>query len=128
MSRIAYTDGACKVSNPGICSCAFVTYDGETTEDGNLLEGAKETFSHGRFLGFPHSNNFAEYQAVIMVLEWARDCGHRDLEIWCDSQLVVRQVDQARVLETAGCESIFAAAPDWIDAEVAQRAQRDARK
>jgi ribonuclease HI len=92
MSRIAYTDGACKVSNPGICSCAFVIYDGETTEDGNLLEGAKETFSHGRFLGFPHSNNFAEYQAVIMVLEWARDCGYRDLEIWCDSQLVVRQV------------------------------------
>ena len=92
MSRIAYTDGACKVSNPGVCSCAFVTYDGVADDKGNLNEGAIETFSHGRYLGFPHSNNYAEYHGVIMLLEWARDCGYSGLEIWCDSQLVVRQV------------------------------------
>jgi len=92
MSRIAYTDGACKISNPGVCSASFVIYEGATDDEGNLVTGSKEVFSHGRYLGFPHSNNYAEYHAVIMVLEWARDLGYRDLEIWCDSQLVVRQV------------------------------------
>jgi ribonuclease HI len=92
MGRVAYTDGACKVSNPGVCSCAFVVYEGSTTEDGNLNDGAVEKFSHGHYLGFPFSNNYAEYHGVIMLLEWARDCGYRELEIWCDSQLVVRQV------------------------------------
>lgn len=78
---VAYTDGACKVSNPGVCSCAFVVY-----------ENGVEKFSHGRYLGFPFSNNYAEYHGVIMLLEWARDCGYTGLEIWCDSQLVVKQV------------------------------------
>jgi ribonuclease HI len=79
---IAYTDGACRVSNPGVCACAFVVY-----EDGI------EKFRHGRYLGSPYSNNYAEYQGVIMLLEWARDFGYAGLEVWCDSQLVVKQVN-----------------------------------
>jgi ribonuclease HI len=77
----AYTDGACRVSNPGLCACAFVVY-----EDG------VEKFRYGQFLGTPHSNNYAEYSGVIMLLEWAEGLGHRGIEIWCDSQLVVKQV------------------------------------
>jgi ribonuclease HI len=82
MNYVAYTDGACRVSNPGLCSCAFVVY-----EDG------VEKFRHGRFLGMGYTNNYAEYMGVIMLLEWARDCGYEGLEIWCDSQLVVKQVN-----------------------------------
>jgi ribonuclease HI len=82
MKLTAYTDGACRVSNPGLCSAAFVVF-----EDG------AERFRHGRFLGFPYTNNYAEYHGVIMLLEWAADLGYEGLEVWCDSQLVVKQVN-----------------------------------
>lgn len=78
----AYTDGACRVSNPGLCSCAFVVY-----QDG------VERFRHGRLLGTPFTNNYAEYQGVIMLLEWAAELGYEGVEIWCDSKLVVCQVN-----------------------------------
>lgn len=82
MKLMAYTDGACRVSNPGLCSCAFVVYEGEN-----------ERFRHGRFLGTPFTNNYAEYMGVIMLLEWAEEVGLESLEIWCDSKLVVNQVN-----------------------------------
>jgi ribonuclease HI len=97
---VAYTDGACRVSNPGLCSCAFVVY-----EDG------VEKFRHGRFLGFPYSNNYAEYHGVIMLLEWADGLGYSDFEIWCDSQLIVKQVNcewKAKENLAALCARAFA--------------------
>ena len=78
---VAYTDGACRISNPGLCSCAFVVY-----EDG------EEIARHGKFLGFGHTNNFAEYMGVIDLLEWAVANHRVHLEIWCDSMLVVNQL------------------------------------
>jgi ribonuclease HI len=28
-----------------------------------------------------------------MLLEWAKECGYSGIEVWCDSQLVVKQVN-----------------------------------
>ncbi len=75
----AYTDGACRGSNPGTCSCAFTVYD-----DGKLVN------SCGFYLGEEHSNNYAEYQGLIRLLEWYAG-STVPMEIYSDSMLVVLQ-------------------------------------
>lgn len=80
----AYTDGACRGGNPGFCSCAFVVYDGDL-----------ELVSQGTFLGHErHTNNFAEYQGLLTMLQWAHKAGHKGTVIHCDSLLVINQVTQ----------------------------------
>lgn len=77
----AYTDGACRISNPGLCSCAFVLYG---------LPGGE--CSQAKYLGPElHTNNFAEYQGLVLLLEWMYKNNIRNGIIYCDSQLVVNQ-------------------------------------
>ena len=80
----AYTDGACRVSNPGQCSCAWVLYD-----------GAEEIAWGGAYLGPElHTNNYAEYQGVLRLLRWLNEQKITDVVIHCDSKLVVNQINQ----------------------------------
>lgn len=83
----AYTDGACRVSNPGVTSCAFVV----------IIEGEGLTrivHEQGFYLGPElHTNNYAEYMGVIKCLEWAKSQALVSLRIHCDSKLVVSQVN-----------------------------------
>lgn len=78
-----YTDGACRVSNPGLCSSAFVVYVNNTLDhqQGRVLEGLQ-------------TNNTAEYTALIDFLKWADANGVRNARIHCDSALVVNQTNQ----------------------------------
>ena len=78
----AYTDGACRGGNPGETSAAFaVDIDGLW-------------YTHKRYLGpEPHTNNFAEYQGVIDLLKWAEAEKKQGLDIHCDSQLIVKQIN-----------------------------------
>ena len=77
----AYTDGACRVSNPGITSCSFVLYNGSVVDH-----------EESKYLGPElHSNNFAEYQGLILLLEWLYKNSIRNVVIHCDSKLVVNQ-------------------------------------
>ena len=79
----AYTDGACRVSNPGQCACAFAVYNSF---------GAVGT-SSARYLGPElHTNNYAEYQGLLDLLKWAEKHSVTGLDIHCDSQLVVKQM------------------------------------
>jgi ribonuclease HI len=79
----AYTDGACRVSNPGQCSCAFVVFD-----DGVEIK------RQGSFLGPEfHTNNYAEYQGLLKLLEWALLANIRKIRIHCDSLLIVKQTN-----------------------------------
>ena len=81
--RRAYCDGACRVSNPGQCSCAFAVFN----DDIVVAEGA-------RYLGPElHTNNYAEYQGLLDLLLWAAKQGVHGLDIFCDSKLVVNQVN-----------------------------------
>jgi ribonuclease HI len=78
----AFTDGACRLSNPGQCSYAFVIYDGD-----------EEIASGCDYLGPElHTNNFAEYQGLIACLRWAYEARVKGMLIHCDSLLVVNQV------------------------------------
>jgi len=84
MTINAFTDGACRIGNPGLCSCAWVIYRGK--DEGDFM---------GYYLGPKlHTNNYAEYMGLIYLLEWAYERGVRNLIIHCDSKLVVNQVNQ----------------------------------
>jgi ribonuclease HI len=83
---LAYTDGACRVSNPGVCSCAFVLYDSK-------MQG--QEISQAKYLGPEfHTNNYAEYQGLILLLTYLYMHSFRNVVIHCDSELVVNQVNQ----------------------------------
>lgn len=71
--------------NPGLAASAFVVTDNQN----------KELFSKGMFLGHT-TNNVAEYNAVLMAVEWLDK--NKDtyksfsIEFILDSELVVRQL------------------------------------
>ena len=79
----AYTDGACRVSNPGVCSCAWVIYG----EHGGPV-------SKGYYLGYNYSNNFAEYHGLLYLLEHLYAHNLKNVQIYSDSAVVVNQVNQ----------------------------------
>lgn len=77
-----YTDGAAR-GNPGPSASGYVVYIG-----GNK---AREDFLYNG----DATNNFAEYRAIKMALEW---CGANidtkaEVELVSDSELVVRQIN-----------------------------------
>jgi ribonuclease HI len=74
-----YFDGACR-GNPGEASVGWVI----VTSDGIVADG-------GERIGTA-TNNQAEYEALITVLEAARDYGFDEVEIRGDSELIVKQV------------------------------------
>jgi ribonuclease HI len=78
-----YTDGAVRIANPGLASAAFVVYN----DDGTTVYEAGRVLSDRS-----HTNNEAEYQAVIDFLLWAEAEGVRKARIHCDSNLVVQQM------------------------------------
>ncbi len=75
-----FSDGAAR-GNPGPAGAGGVLIDGETGEKLEL----------GRYLG-ETTNNVAEYQGFLMVLEAARQKGVRELVMCTDSELLVKQV------------------------------------
>ncbi len=80
MKYFIYTDGGAR-GNPGPSGIGFVIQkeNGET-----FIEG-------GKYIGNA-TNNAAEYQALLLALQKAKDAGCGDVEIYMDSQLIVRQM------------------------------------
>lgn len=78
---LVYTDGGSR-GNPGPSASGFVLQD---TQERLVFEG-------GKYLGIT-TNNQAEYQAVKIALEKAKEFGARRLSFRLDSQLVVNQLN-----------------------------------
>ena len=78
---IIYTDGGAR-GNPGPAAAGVVIIDGD------------EKFELKKFLGDGLTNNFAEYEALIIALREAQKLGYagRALDIRMDSELVVKQL------------------------------------
>lgn len=78
---IIYTDGGAR-NNPGPAGAGVV-----------IFEGGKKVAEVKKFLG-NQTNNWAEYEALILGLEEAKRLGFvgRELEIRMDSKLAVEQV------------------------------------
>ncbi|HEC79175.1 MAG TPA: ribonuclease HI family protein [candidate division WOR-3 bacterium] len=77
-----YCDGCCK-GNPGPSGAGIVVvYDGEIL------------FKEGHYLGDEHTNQDAEYLAVLKGLEKAPEYCMKTIEIRSDSQLVIKQLNR----------------------------------
>jgi ribonuclease HI len=78
-----YTDGAAR-GNPGPSASGYVVYRG-----GEVIR--KQFVCNGEA-----TNNYAEYRAILLALEWCRDNLKADQEgitLYSDSELVVRQIN-----------------------------------
>jgi len=78
---IAHTDGGAR-GNPGPAGYGVIIHDSE----GNKIA------SLSQYLG-RQTNNFAEYQALIAALEYARGHEANALKVISDSELMVRQIE-----------------------------------
>lgn len=81
MKATLHTDGGAR-GNPGPAGIGAVLYDEHGEEIGHVSES----------LG-PTTNNVAEYKALIAGLEMALERGVTQIDVKCDSQLVVSQVN-----------------------------------
>jgi probable phosphoglycerate mutase len=77
---VAYCDGGSR-GNPGPAGFGVYIQDAE----GKVLAELSQ------FLG-AHTNNFAEYSALLAALEFAIDHGHKSLRVISDSELMVKQM------------------------------------
>lgn len=78
-----YFDGACLPFNPnGVATYGFVIKNSGST-----------VFSDKGVASERGTNNIAEYTALIKALEKALELGYKEVEVFGDSQLVVRQIN-----------------------------------
>ena len=77
---VAHVDGGAR-GNPGPAAAACVI----TTPDGHVLA------ERARLLGAT-TNNVAEYQALLLGLQTARELGAREVEVIGDSELIAKQI------------------------------------
>ena len=78
---LIYTDGGAR-NNPGPAGAGIFA-----------LEGDRKLFELKKYLG-EQTNNFAEYEALILALTEAKKRGlaEREIEVRMDSELIVRQM------------------------------------
>ena len=81
MEIILFVDGACK-GNPGAAGIGVLMTDADGATLAEIGEGIGQT-----------TNNVAEYNALIRVLEEAQARGARRVTVHTDSQLMARQME-----------------------------------
>lgn len=95
MSRaVLRTDGGSR-GNPGPAGCGFVI-----EVDGSVVCSA------GRYLGI-QTNNVAEYEALIWGLENVSALGHREVQVYADSELLVKQINGVYRVKNEGLKPLF---------------------
>jgi ribonuclease HI len=75
----AFTDGGSR-GNPGPASCAWVLYENGT-----------EIARQGGYLGIK-TNNVAEYNALVSLLEYCDKAGYGGVQVSSDSELMVKHL------------------------------------
>src|SRR5215813_14644693 len=81
MSKVrVYSDGAAR-GNPGPSGAGAVLVDASGTVVDRL----------GKYLGI-QTNNYAEYMGLLLGLKRARELGIREVEVFADSELMIRQL------------------------------------
>ena len=77
-----YTDGASR-GNPGPCAFGLQVF----TLEKQLV------YEQGDYLEPNNTNNFAEYQGVLQALKLAKQQKVKNLTLYSDSQLLIRQLN-----------------------------------
>ena len=93
---VIHVDGGAR-GNPGPAAVAAVA----TAADGDVLA------ERSAYIG-EATNNVAEYRAVLLGLELARELGARRVEVVNDSELVARQVGGQYRVKNAALRPLFA--------------------
>src|SRR5712692_5113443 len=112
---IAHSDGGAR-GNPGPAAFGVVIKD----QSGRKIAALSEYLGH-------QTNNVAEYRGLIAALEYARDHGHKALQVVSDSELPVRQikgfykVKNRALRELHGRAKELIAQLDWFSIEHALR-------
>jgi formyltetrahydrofolate-dependent phosphoribosylglycinamide formyltransferase len=100
---IAYTDGASR-GNPGPAAAGFILTD----SNGNQLQA--KAFFLGR-----NTNNVAEYTGIVKALEAAITTGAKSLMVFCDSELLVRQINGQYKVKSEQIRPLFQQAVEMLD-------------
>ncbi len=101
-SLIVNFDGGSR-GNPGPAAIASVV----STPDGRIVEERGEAIGKA-------TNNVAEYRALLLAIERARELGAREVELIGDSELVVRQVRGEYRVKDAGLRALHAAVTEAL--------------
>jgi phosphoglycerate dehydrogenase-like enzyme/ribonuclease HI len=95
MSKVLMrVDGSC-YPNPGNMAIGIVIY-----QDGELIKKISEAIGYG-------TNNIAEYKALIRGLEEIKKINPERADIYCDSQLVVNQLNKKFKVRDKGIILLF---------------------
>ena len=92
---MVHVDGGSR-GNPGPAAAAAVA----TTPDGDELSESSV------YIG-EETNNVAEYRAVLLGLELARQLGAREVDVINDSELVARQIGGEYKVKNPGLKPLF---------------------
>ena len=95
MKIVVHVDGGAR-GNPGPAAVAAVA----SSPDGDELGERNE------FIG-EATNNVAEYRALLLGLELARELGATDVEVVNDSELVARQIGGEYKVKNAALRELF---------------------
>jgi len=95
---VVHVDGGAR-GNPGPAAVGVVIADPE----GEVVHAVGETIGEA-------TNNVAEYRALLRGIELAREHGASELEIYGDSELVVKQVRGEYRVKDAGLKPLHAEA------------------
>ncbi len=90
-----FTDGGSR-GNPGIAGCGAVLYDDKKNEISRRMKSC----------GI-QTNNFAEYQGLIIGLELALENEITDLVVFMDSKLIVEQMSGNYKVKNVGLKPLF---------------------
>lgn len=94
-SVVAYVDGGSR-GNPGKAGAGAVVLD----RDGNVISRRKKA------LGIA-TNNVAEYSSLVMALKEARSLGAKAVEVFADSELMVKQVNGVYKVRSEGLKPLY---------------------
>ena len=101
-SIIAHIDGGSR-GNPGPAASAFVLTD----------SSGKRLQAKAIFLG-KATNNFAEYTAINKALEAAKSLGARQITVYSDSELLVRQLNGQYKVKSEQIKMLFTKAIEML--------------
>lgn len=90
-----HSDGAAR-GNPGPAGAGAVL----STPEGAVVERL------GKFLG-TQTNNVAEYTALLLGLKRAKALGAREVEVFADSELMIRQLEGRYQVKAPGLKPLF---------------------
>lgn len=99
---VIYTDGAAK-GNPGPAGAGAVIYNG----DGIRIKTLSQSLGRA-------TNNVAEYRALILALEEAEKIGGKQIRLYSDSELMVRQLNGQYKVKNVGLRPLYVQAVKQI--------------